>query len=278
MKVKKNENIDKHQENRKNPYKGLDSYEETDVDMFYGRDEETENLSRLGKLNFLTVVFGKAGIGKTSLLNAGVFPLLREKEFFPIQLRLNYSEGASPLLTQIHQTILKELKECSIEIKAQERDDPGEPISPGETLWEYFHRAIHFNHSEGKIVTPVLVFDQFEELFTLGKGHKDKDALIDELYWLIEDQFPVPLKEHILKSDRNERRFSFYTARPDARVIISLREDYLPHFTELKSRIASIDRTMFRVINLNGKQAREVITMPGGFRDERLINDILRCF
>ena len=57
---------------------GLQSYTEAQSDSFYGRDEEIDRLTNLVKSNTLTIVFGKSGTGKTSLLNAGVFPRLRK--------------------------------------------------------------------------------------------------------------------------------------------------------------------------------------------------------
>ena len=111
MRVKKDElNMEVIEDKKKeNPYKGLYPYEEKDKRIFYGREADKKKLFRLVKYNFLTAVFGKSGIGKTSLLNAGLFPQLREEGFLPIRLRLNYSEEAPPLPKQIRQTIKKEL-------------------------------------------------------------------------------------------------------------------------------------------------------------------------
>jgi putative ribosome biogenesis GTPase RsgA len=60
-------------ETKKKPFKGLSYYEEEDRDIFFGRAREEKKLASLVELNPLTLVFGKSGIGKTSLLNAGFF-------------------------------------------------------------------------------------------------------------------------------------------------------------------------------------------------------------
>jgi hypothetical protein len=61
-----------------------------------------------------------------------------------------------------------------IELKTKNKDEPAEPLAAGEPLREYFHRVNHFDQlhrvtyfDKDKIhqVTPVLVFDQFEEFF-----------------------------------------------------------------------------------------------------------------
>jgi WD40 repeat protein len=246
----------------KNPYKWLHSYEEGDKEVFCGRDAEASELFQLVKRNFLTVVTGKAGIGKTSLLNAGGAPMLRESGFLPIRLRLNYSKDAKPLREQIRQAILEELKNSCIEIKTSEKgggEDPGKPYEQKETLWEYFWRSNHYEAGSDKSVIPVLVFDQFEEVFTLGKERLDTGTLNNELHELFESQSsPIP------------------AALPNFRVVISVREDYLLDIIESKSPLAAIDKEIFRLTNLNGKQAREIIGI--GFQDEDLVKDILSRF
>jgi hypothetical protein len=282
MNIRQEIPVKKPQGNRENPYKLLDFYEEEDAEVFRGRAEETDGLFQLVKFNFLTVMFGKSGIGKTSLLNAGLFPLLSDEGFLPIRVKLSYSkkeDDAAALVKQIPRTILEEIdkknekikdtKKSIIEVDTQKEEDT-KHLAENETLWEYFHRINFFESydesPDKKKLIPVIVFDQFEEFFTLGKNYNetDKNSLIDELYWLIEEQFPPPLKKRILKqrkakTEKKERAISFSYARPEMRVIICLREDYLPHLTELKSRIPSIDRKEFRVTHLNGNQAREVI-------------------
>lgn len=286
MKEKKDENLDIPHETRgnPNPYKELASYEEGDRKKFYGRTEETEILFQLVNSDSLTVVFGKSGMGKTSLINAGLIPRLRDEDFLPIRLRLHFSTNTPPLLTQIHETILNEFGKQKIKVKGRRKEEPVRPLAPGEKLWEYFRRASHFAPSkvgddqEEKLVTPVLVFDQFEEIFTLGKYHDDRDTLIDELYWLIEDQLPPSVKERIQKNDVGKKEIYLPSEPPDIRIVISLREEYLPHLTDLKSRIPSIDQTTFRVVHLNAKQAREIINMPDGIQDTKITDSILQIF
>ncbi|MGE5342343.1 MAG: eIF2A-related protein [Candidatus Omnitrophota bacterium] len=262
------------QEKRINPFKGLYSYEEEDKDIFFGRDNLSKELFNLVTLNGLTLVFGKSGIGKTSLLNAGLFPLLREANFLPVRLRLDYSSSGSDLLDQIKQELQKELKEKGIIERDKGGAELASPFGKEETLWEYFHRVDHVT-GDGNPVTPVLVFDQFEELFTLGKEHPQRELLIDALSDLIEDQIPAAVKERILK---REGVFHYLRSQVAVRVVFGLREDYLPHMNALKTRIPSIHRVMFRVIHLNGIQACEVMDKSGAFTHEGIKQDILRQF
>ena len=77
---------------------GLESYSEAQSKMFFGRDKGIDNLTSLIKSNTLTIVFGKSGTGKTSLLNAGVFPRLRKDYFLPFRIRLEFKDDSPDLV------------------------------------------------------------------------------------------------------------------------------------------------------------------------------------
>src|SRR4028118_1549936 len=82
-------------------FNGLQAYTEDQAAVFFGRDEEIKTLYKLIKANTLTIVFGKSGTGKTSLLNAGVFPKLREDYCLPFRIRLEFNEDSQNLIAQI---------------------------------------------------------------------------------------------------------------------------------------------------------------------------------
>src|SRR4051794_11617220 len=77
--------------NAENPWPGLLAFRETDQDYFQGRRMETEDLFRLVVRERLVVLFGLSGLGKSSLLQAGLFPRLRRENVFPVYLRLDFS-------------------------------------------------------------------------------------------------------------------------------------------------------------------------------------------
>jgi len=67
--------------NAQNPWPGLAAYDEASRDFFNGRDEEAEELFRLIRLAPLTALYGRSGLGKSSLLQVGLFPLLRAAHY-----------------------------------------------------------------------------------------------------------------------------------------------------------------------------------------------------
>ena len=146
------------------PYKLLDSFTDSDEDRrrFGGRDREIHDLEIRVTNRRTLVVYGPSGIGKTSLLRAGVFPALRERGCRPVYVRLLDSPVAE-LRGEV-------LKTCGL-------DDPG----PGEALGDTLARA-----ARAGPLALVLVLDQFEEAlrpfprpagkaagFPLGPGRGD---------------------------------------------------------------------------------------------------------
>ena len=62
----------------RSPYKGLQSFDESDRSLFYGRDRAIAELQARCDAVRLLVVSGASGTGKSSVVKAGLLPLLRE--------------------------------------------------------------------------------------------------------------------------------------------------------------------------------------------------------
>src|SRR5512135_13652 len=79
---------------RHDRYPGARPFMDTDIDhrLFFGRDREINELFYQVLGTRLLVLFGKSGLGKTSLLQAGVFPRLREQDLLPLPIRLNRTD------------------------------------------------------------------------------------------------------------------------------------------------------------------------------------------
>lgn len=231
---------------------GLQSYTEAQADSFFGRDEEIEQLTKLVKSNTLTIVFGRSGTGKTSLLNAGVFPMLRKEYCLPFRIRLEFNPDSPDLITQVKNVLRSEIDKYGFEVKS---------YPSTETLWEYFH-----SEPLWKSITPILIFDQFEEIFTLAKastrfGDKEFDHFWQELADLIENSIPEKLKDLFLN---HEEDITYNHKTQKTKVLFSFREEYLPEFESITAKIPSIKLSRFRLLPMNGKQAYEVITKTWG--------------
>ena len=61
-----------------NPYKGLNSFGYDDQANYYGREEEAKEIAKTLKNTRLLTLLGASGSGKSSLIYAGVVPLIEE--------------------------------------------------------------------------------------------------------------------------------------------------------------------------------------------------------
>lgn len=120
------------------PYRGLARFEPADSDLFFGREALARELLRLARAHRFAAVFGPSGSGKSSLLRAGLIPLLRE------------GTGADrPAVVRV--------------------------LTPGERPAHTHGQALV--PQDGELDTWVIV-DQFEELFTLCHDREERDRFL----------------------------------------------------------------------------------------------------
>jgi hypothetical protein len=65
---------------QRSPYIGLIPYAEADADFFFGRERDTRVIVANLRGSVLTLLYGASGVGKSSVLLAGVLPRLRDRE------------------------------------------------------------------------------------------------------------------------------------------------------------------------------------------------------
>ncbi len=87
------------------PYKGLASFEDSELDalLFFGREREISAVAANVLANRLTVLYGPSGVGKSSLLGAGVARRLRELSGAPVVVHDAWAEDpAARLIASVH--------------------------------------------------------------------------------------------------------------------------------------------------------------------------------
>jgi len=243
-----------------NPWLGLFSYAEESRAYFHGRDEETAELARRVQRKLLTVLFGQSGLGKTSLLRAGLVPRLRAEHYCPVYVRIDYAPESPAPSEQIKQAIFRATSAAGYWTR------PGSAIE-GESLWEFLHhRGDLLRDAEEHVLMPLLIFDQFEEIFTLGQaddvGRLRARQFLEDLADLVENRPPAALEARLENDDEAAGNFDF--ARADYRILIALREDYLAHLEGVKSMMPSITQNRMRLARMNGAQALSAVVKPGG--------------
>lgn len=244
------------------PWPGLAAFKEQEAQFFKGRSEDVSRLHRLVNRERLTVLFGVSGLGKSSLLQAGLFPLIRQDQILPVTIRLTFSDDSLNLREQVFAALLQQVKAYAIEAPVPRDSD---------TLWEYFHRKqAEFWDTHNRIVMPLLCFDQFEEIFTLGRESRkrlhDSEQFLTELADLIEGRCPEPVKMRLEADSGLAKQFDFSHHR--FKLILSVREDYLANLEELRPRMPSVIFNRMRLRPMNGRQALAVVDQTQG----RLLN------
>lgn len=122
----------------RSPYKYLNSFEEEDSDIFFGREKELVDLcTRVEATSQILVVSSKSGYGKTSMINAGLIPKLRERGEYDVY----YIRCGNNPWEELNRSVFKK------------------NIKASETL-----AATDFSSKKYQFI----IIDQFEELFTGG--------------------------------------------------------------------------------------------------------------
>ena len=242
------------------PWLGLNSFTESTRPYFYGREEEIAELARRVQRKLLTVLFGQSGLGKTSILRAGLVLRLRPEGYCPVYVRLDYGADSPPPAEQIKQAVFRETQASGTWSQA------GAAVED-ESLWEFLHhRGDVLRDADGRTLIPLLIFDQFEEIFTHAQGNDFGRAraaqFVDELADLVENRAPRALESRLDADEGIVDRFDF--ARCDYRVLIALREDYLAHLESVKAQMPSITQNRMRLAPMTGAQALDAVRKPGG--------------
>lgn len=244
-----------------NPWAGLASYEDPSKSerklKFCGRDNDIYDVARMIDDNLLLILYGKSGIGKTSLLNAGVFPKLRLEQYLPVSLRLGTLEdGAS-----FQETIISAVKNAVEEVHGitntypvvEEQTDDQRP----DRLWNYFARN-HFSDAEQRPLFPVVVLDQFEEVLRNNDSEHGSKAqtLLNQLQYIIDESHS--LSDCVVGGKEYFYDFNF-------RFVISIREDelYLLEDNIDDLSLSKFKDCRYRLRSLSMQGATEAVLVPG---------------
>ncbi|MEK7255356.1 MAG: ATP-binding protein, partial [Bacteroidota bacterium] len=188
------------------PFKFLDAFTVRDRDEFFGRDTEVDALYGMVFRTPLTLVYGLSGTGKTSIIQCGLASRFEGPDWLPFFLRRN-------------QNINDSLRDALL------KDFSGAPPDtlPGiiSALFDDYLRPVY------------LIFDQFEELFILGKEPEQK-AFAENLRQLIDRKLPC-------------------------RVILVIREEYLGQLYNLEKEIPTLFDHRLRIEPMSNARVGEVL-------------------
>jgi len=208
----------------KSPYKFLSSYDEHDIDIFYGREQDTrQTIQRLLTVKLMTL-FGKSGHGKTSLICAGIIPRLDQGGYLPV-----YARCAGDPLYSIKMNVIDRLRQSETNLVPK----------VSEELYALIDLSLSdFVRQYSKLVQrPLVIFiDQFEEFFiSLGDATRK--------------QFEIEVAECVESPYVN------------VTILLSLREDFLAELYELRKLKPPFENS-YRLKALPLTAAKDAIIQP----------------
>jgi WD40 repeat protein/class 3 adenylate cyclase len=161
------------------PFKGLEYFDETDSDLFFGREQLTAKLvNRLRETQFLSVIIGASGSGKSSLVRAGVIPAIKTGE--ALIGGIKPPEGSMDWQVHVITPTAHPLEALAIELTHESESITAAATLTDDLMQEPRSLALFLERRNPRQHT-LLVLDQFEELFTLCRDEFEREAFIDNL-------------------------------------------------------------------------------------------------
>jgi len=249
-------------------YPGLSSFENSDQDVFFGRDDDKEYVLRSILLNSCTVICGKSGVGKSSLLNAGVLPEIRKT------INQNEKNKLSFQVTRIRTGVWQQGDQITlvdrIRKTGNENSDENQfllflPDKIKETMWYKFKSLQFEGYRIGQKKNILIVIDQIEEVFTYPVDQFNK--VLSELIQLQAQTLPQEIKlaieefelrDGFLGEDINE---VLYSPIP-VKFVIAIRSDKLSLIGRFKKAIPDIYKNVYELLPLSVLQAKHALISP----------------
>lgn len=202
------------------PFKGLQYFEESDSDLFHGREVLTAKLvKRLCESQFLSVIIGASGSGKSSVVRAGVIPSLKSGD--PLIDGSTPPEGSTRWRIHILTPTAHPLEALATELTRDLESVTATATLMDDLMQDPRSLSLFLARPKDQRHT-LLVLDQFEELFTLCRDEFEREAFIDNLLTAVHS------------SDGE-------TGRERLTVILTLRADFYAHlaqYPELRDAVA----------------------------------------
>jgi DNA-binding winged helix-turn-helix (wHTH) protein len=128
------------------PYKFLDYYTEFDAGLFFGRDSEIENICSqiISHRSFL--LYGRSGVGKSSILRAGLMPELQRLGHIVFPIR-SFTNPIHQVAQALRQVIPEHITDVGEDIPLTDLIDQFLQYAPDQSI--------------------IIMLDQFEEFFLL---------------------------------------------------------------------------------------------------------------
>lgn len=222
-----------------NPYPGLRPFNTSESDLYFGREDQVnEVLERIRKNHFIAVI-GNSGIGKSSFINCGIIPELKKDDDWEV---LAFRPGSTPLV-EIYNLFCTHL--------ANTEPDPHSSGFYSTDL--YIHMLEHyFASSKNKVL---IYIDQFEETFRYNSNDKDAETQI---------RFFIDLLVAIS-----------YRRELPVHVAITMRSDYIGECSRFPKLTSLINDSQFLIPQMTREEIKRAIVKPCEHFNYKINSDLI---
>ena len=271
-------------------YIGLQHYTEEKAYLFKGRGRDAQDLYNLIVQNDYTVCYSDSGEGKSSLINAGVFPLLRSSMFFPVSIVFNQDDYDNDDICfddivdkRIHEAIndYNERTNNNVEYNLSSEDFADLPnkneLQSQIEKYSWWKLRNYKPQVAGIDLIPVYVFDQFEEVFNRPKSELWTSKFFTWLEEVSTDLCPDKIISVVRNVIGHEGSFPAINREKRFHALFSLRNEFvgeLDYWCMQRHFIPSLKNCRFCLKPLTCQNAKEIIAI-GNF-PERTSDEIIR--
>jgi hypothetical protein len=225
------------------PYRGIDYYRFVDHPIFFARQDETFELFRTVVIFKGVILFGSSGAGKSSLINAGLLPLIIDQGFVADRIRFQNRPGEEIVIERISLNDNGEKPFLSPSLAAiGGAEDKSQVVLSLQIFKEWLYT---FARRE----RPLLILDQFEEIITLFEESVPSHGTSNSA---------LALQEQIL-----DLIVGFlHDESLNIKVLFAFREDYLAKLSKLFRLAPELSHQYLRLTLPQKKSLPDIITGP----------------
>jgi tetratricopeptide (TPR) repeat protein len=239
------------------PYPGLRPFKSEETDIFFGREEQIDQLldclgeKRLGEKHFLAVV-GYSGCGKSSLVRTGLLAGLRTGFLTTANGNWQIAElrpGHRPF-ARLAEALLEE------NVLTSPFSDKTEAVPFLQASLRRGSLSLHKILEETPLpenTSLLILVDQFEEIFRYYQQGDKNDA--------------ATFVEWLLVSSKH----------PAVYIVITMRSDFIGDCARFYDLPEAINQGMFLVPRLTREQLRDAITLPARVFEGKVEPDLVNC-